>query len=799
MELLGIAVDSPIGKLQTYTYQNNDLSPFTIGELVWVPFGKNILQGIVVQYETASELKRIKPVLKSSEINYKLSSQQLAIGAWISRHYQTSLFTSLSLFLPPGAKNKISYMYHVNHEKLSNIPGELSSLVNQLSQIHTISEREIQKLLEPFAKNGLQQLINQKLLSRVEKYPAAFKRKYSQTVVLSHSYSEQKTHWAHMDSRCSKAITLLEDSQGISLPQFKKTAGIKTFNQLLSSGTIGISWSRFNNLPEPDQLPISKPHVLNRDQKLAVDIIGQSMNSSDPSHKRYLLHGIPGSGKTEVYMALIQKIIDDGKTAIFLVPEISLATQTLQELDHRFPGQVCTLHSNMTPRQKFEIWTDIQQGHYKIVVGPRSALFSPLSNLGIIVIDEEHEWNYKQQDIEPFYHARTVALQLCLKNNATLLLGSATPSVETFFNASERPFYQLLELPEKAVPRPANPSITNIEVVDMREELLEGNNSIFSRSLLNELDTCLKNKKQAILFLNRRGSASIVSCRECGTKVTCSSCSTVMTYHQDYQTLVCHTCNKKRKFNEICRACKGNQVRTLGNGTKRVVDELQKLFPNISIGRWDGDTPHSFEANETIYNNFKNGQTQILVGTQMIAKGLDVANVRLVGAIHADVGINLPDFRASEQWFTTMYQFIGRTGRDGSDATALIQTFQPDHPILSLLKKYDYFAMYNQEIANRKKFNNPPFTRMAHMVFTHVNNTTCQKNASEAAKHLRELVKRNELKNIEIMGPAPGLPKKARGRYRWHVIVRGSNVQRVLTQYSSKSNCLVDVDPIHVL
>lgn len=802
MELIGIAVDSPIGKLQTYTYSTDENSPIALGELVWVPFGKNTVQGIVVNRETNSNLSRIKAVIKLVGTNYKLSEKQLEIGIWISRHYQTSLFTALSLFLPPGAKNKVSYSYKIQHEQSLNIPEALRETVNSLSNLSSITERDLKKTLGPKPDSLIQQLVNQKILTKVEKYPAALKIKYYQTIVLSQSYSKNFTKDEYKHPKLTVAKNLIDNSLGISPSQFKKTVGNTAYKDLMSQGIIGISWSRKTpSTPENSYKQLPDPFLkLNTDQKIAVDTIFKNIHSPHPNDKRFLLHGVPSSGKTEVYMNVISRILDQGQNVIFLVPEISLATQTLQELNNRFPGKVCTLHSSLTTRQKFEVWTEIQQGKYNIVVGPRSALFSPVENLGLIVIDEEHEWNYKQQDIEPFYHARTLGLQICLKNNATLLLGSATPSVETFFNASEKGFYKLLNLPNKAIPDiTGTADKTAIEVIDMREELLNGNSSIFSKTLIQELNNCINSNKQAILFLNRRGTASIVSCRECGTKVSCPSCSTIMTYHQDYNSLVCHTCNKKRKFTEICPNCKGNQVRTLGSGTKGVVDELQALFPKVNIGRWDGDVSNSFEDNLDIYNNFKNGNTQILVGTQMIAKGIHVSNVSLVGAIHADVGINLPDFRASEQWFTTLYQFIGRTGRDGAQATAVIQTFQPDHPVISLLSRYDYLTMYNQEISNRKRFHNPPYSRIAHLVFTHVNNTNCQKHATETARELRTIIQETNLNDIEILGPAPGLPKKTRGKYRWHILVRGSNIHRLLSQHSSKSNCTIDVDPLHVL
>lgn len=799
MELIGIAVDSPIGKLQTYTYSAPTEISVELGDLVWVPFGKNILQGIVVKHETSTTLSKIKPVLRLVGIGHKLSTNQLDIGAWISRHYQTSLFNALSLFLPPGSKIKISFNYNIHHNEGVNIPQNLEELVSSLSNRKTIKETDLKKIIGQDADKTIQQLVNQKIIDKTEKYPSPLQIRYFKKIVLSASYDSESSYGTSTDIEYGTAKALLGDSPNISVSQFKKIMGAKVYSKLLADGMIGIAWSRYNMSQNDTAFDVPDIPTLNQDQQIAVETILKNIEAANPSEKRFLLHGIPGSGKTEVYMRIIEKVLEAGQTVIFLVPEISLATQTLQELDLRFHGKVCTLHSNLTSRQKFDIWTEIKQGKYNIVVGPRSALFSPLENLGLIVIDEEHEWNYKQQDIEPFYHARTLSLQMCLKNNAVLLLGSATPAVETFFNASEKTFYKLLSLPHKAVVNSESSSETTIQVIDMREELLSGNSSIFSSVLLKELNSCIQNNKQAILFLNRRGTASIVACRECGSKVSCPSCSTVMTYHSDYQSLVCHTCNKKRKFNDICRICKGNQVRTLGSGTKRVVDELNHLFPSVKVSRWDGDISNSFETNQDIYNDFKNGKTQILVGTQMIAKGLNVANVSLVGAIHADVGINLPDFRASEQWFTTLYQFIGRTGRGGAEATAIIQTFQPDHPVISLLQKYDYMTMYKQEITNREKFNNPPYSRIAHLVFTHVNNTNCQKHASEASKNLRRILRDNDLGNIEILGPAPGMPKKLRGKYRWHILIRGTNIHRLLNQYSAKSLCVVDVDPMHVL
>jgi primosomal protein N' (replication factor Y) len=803
MDLAAISVDSHIGKLQTYTYSIPDNLDVSVGNLVWVPFGRRILQGIVVRFESTSTLSTIKPILRAENSIPLIEQTSIEIGIWISAHYKCSLFNAISLFISPGSKSKISYSYAIeeNGQNIKAIPDNLSEIYKKLSESKSISESNLFKLVGSKESGLIQQLVNQKLITKFEQYPKPMTPSYVKNLILNTSLSDRLSEINKLNSKGLAALEYLESADNsVKATELSKRYGPATVKKMLASGLVGLQWAPVSitlDLKEP--LP-KTPITLNDFQSTAVTTITQTLDSDNPAEKRYLLHGVTGSGKTEVYIRIIQEVIASGKQIIFLVPEIPLATQTLEQLEQRFPGNVCILHSNLSPRKRFEVWQGIRNQQFSIIIGPRSALFSPIKNLGLIVMDEEHEWNYKQHDIEPFYHARTVSLQLCQKNNATLILGSATPSIETFYNATTSGFYKLLSLPHRAhqiIDRDF--SDTSVEVIDMRQELTSGNSSIFSNLLTKELETCVSSGKQAILFLNRRGSASIVSCRECGTKVTCPSCSTVMTYHMDYNNLVCHTCTKKTKFNETCKACQSNQVRTLGVGTKRVVDEITKLMPGTVVDRWDSDVSPNLENATKIYNDFKTGKTQILVGTQIIAKGLDIANVSLVGAMLADVGINLPDFRASEQWFTTLYQVIGRAGRDGGSSKAIIQTFQPDHPLLSLLKNNDYINMYKQEIQTRYSFRNPPFSRLAHLVFTHVNNATCQKNAQASARQLRDLINSLAITDIEIIGPAPGLPKKTRGKYRWHILVRGNRIYRLLDNFKPNGNCILDIDPIHVL
>ena len=520
----------------------------------------------------------------------------------------------------------------------------------------------------------------------------------------------------------------------------------------------------------------------------------------------FLLHGVTGSGKTEVYLRAIRRVVERGRQALFLVPEIALTSQTVRRVNARFPGRVAVLHSGLTEAQRFEQWWQIHDGAYDVVVGPRSALFAPLPRLGLIVIDEEHEWTYKQVELQPFYHARTAALELARLTGAAVILGSATPDVESYYQARQGR-YRLLELPHRiggGEPSPITPapsdSLAPVEVCDMRRELRQGNRSIFSRSLARDLEDCIAGGRQAILFLNRRGSASFVQCRDCGHVLVCSSCALSLTWHAAEERLRCHHCNRAFRLPRSCRQCSGGRLRPLGIGTQRVVEEVQSRLPGVAVERWDADAFRRGTEPEEAMGRLLRGETQVLVGTQMVAKGLDLPNVALVGVVLADVGLHLPDFRAGERAFSLLCQVAGRAGRGGRTGGS---SFRPT--TRSITPWPPPPARLRRPVPHRVG-DPPPAGQPSLQPADAPGLSGPEPGRLPAGGHRRRPAAApgrpgKGLADVQVIGPAPGLPERVRGRSRWRVILRGRNLHRFLAAVPDlpTRNLSIDVDPLHLL
>jgi primosomal protein N' (replication factor Y) len=562
-----------------------------------------------------------------------------------------------------------------------------------------------------------------------------------------------------------------------------------------------MSWVRVDaaTIAKPSSEDGRQQHTLTIHQEEALAKISGAIEDPELQPGSFLLHGVTGSGKTEVYLRAIDQVVRQGRQAIFLVPEISLTPQTLERVNAWFPGRVAVMHSRLTSRQQFDQWWDIREGKYDVVVGPRSSLFAPLGDLGLIVIDEEHEWTYKQVETHPLYHARASALQLGRLTSSPVVMGSATPDVETYY-AATRGWHTLLELPDRVSAGPDRVSrLAQVEVCDMRRELRDGNRSIFSRALAQGLKECVANRHQAILFLNRRGASPIVQCRDCGHVVTCRGCSVSLTYHSNQERLLCHRCNRRTRMPNTCPSCRGAHIRQLGAGTQRVVEEVKKLLPGVTVDRLDADATRSGQDTDDTMARLTSGDTQVLVGTQMVAKGLDIPNVTLVGVVLADIGIYLPDFRAGERAFGLLCQVAGRAGRGEDIGRVIVQTYNPDHYAIQAAAAQDYQALYQYEIESRRGTGNPPFNEMVHLVFQAPNDDQALGHATETERTLTLRAETQGLTDIEVIGPAPGIPSRIRGRYRWHLTLRGRRLLRFIEGMEFPQGCTVDVDPVHVL
>ena len=519
----------------------------------------------------------------------------------------------------------------------------------------------------------------------------------------------------------------------------------------------------------------------------------QQSGVSDTHHiTPILLHGVTGSGKTEVYLQALAAIIAEGKRGIVLVPEIALTAQAILRFVGRFPDRVAIIHSELTDGERYDEWRRIRSGKVDVVIGSRSALFSPLPDLGIIILDEEHEPAYKQNQPKPTYHARDAAIFLGQLLHIPVVLGSATPSVETFFHA-ERGDYHLIELHHRI-----GADLPPVEIIDLRNELHSGNTSIFSRRLQSELEQVLEKGQQAILYLNRRGAASCVLCRECGFVAMCDHCDMPLTYHSTERILLCHYCNGQNRILHLCPQCNSPSIRYFGLGTEKVEDTIARHFPTARLLRWDRDTAKHRRTHEQLLDRFANREADILVGTQMIAKGLDLPGVTLVGVISADIALTLPDFSASERAFTLLTQVAGRAGRGEEAGKVIIQTFNPQHFCIEAASQHDYHEFYAAEIEARQRYGYPPFRQFVKFTYSHENRRRAQNEALLLRETLDKWIDRLGLPQTDIVGPAPAVMERIRGKYRWQMIARGPDLHPLLRVIDTPG-WEVDIDPVSTM
>ena len=538
----------------------------------------------------------------------------------------------------------------------------------------------------------------------------------------------------------------------------------------------------------------------------------------NPQSAVFLLHGVTGSGKTELYLRGIAEVLKRGQQAVVLVPEIALTPQTIRRFAARFPGKVTVWHSELGNGERFDIWRRVRTNHpaAQVVVGSRSALFLPFPNLGLIVLDEEHENSYKQERT-PRYHARTVAMTMGGLCVAPVLLGSATPALETYY-AARRGEIELLTLPKRVLGHRdattesqagqlalTDPSagmfaeLPPVQIVDMRQELRVGNRSMFSRALSAGLKHVLAAGQQAILYLNRRGTATFVLCRDCGHVENCPRCASPLTYHSEGEMLLCHHCNRRYPVPTACSDCGSRRIRHFGSGTQRLEEAVQLEFPTARTLRWDRDVTGAKGAHDAILARFVAHEADILIGTQMIAKGLDLPLVTLVGIVAADMGLFLPDFRASERTFQLLTQVAGRAGRSALGGQVIVQTYHPDHYAIVAASHHDYESFYRQEMGFRREQGYPPVCRLARLVYYHSQRAQAQAEATRMAELLRAEIDRLALAETDLIGPAPCFFSRQRGDYRWQVVVRSPDPTPLLRSLPLPLGWRLDIDPVDLL
>lgn len=577
---------------------------------------------------------------------------------------------------------------------------------------------------------------------------------------------------------------------------FKTNSGKYTKSELINEHSI--SQYKLNKLIENEVLSIEEESVFryndrvyNKDSAKTLtieqeNIIREYINSDD---KMFLLKGVTGSGKTEVYMKLVERVLLEGKSAIILVPEIALTPQMIERFKGRFGVNVALFHSKLSDGERFDEWFRVKEGKAKVIVGARSAIFLPAKNLGLIIIDEEHENTYKSEQ-NPKYQTKEVAEYLSELKGCKVILGSATPSIETYYRALTGEM-KLLELNSRVDNKPMPP----MKVIDMRNELKGGNKSLFSRELFIAIQERLKRKEQIILFLNRRGFSTFVSCRSCGYVFKCDECDISMTYHKN-GLLICHYCGKTKREPRECPKCHSKYVKFFGAGTQRVEEEVKKYFNNVRILRMDVDTTRDKHSYERIYNTFKNGEADILIGTQMVSKGLDFKNVTLVGILAADMSINIPDYRAAERTFQIITQVAGRAGRGDKQGKVLIQTYTPQHYSLQYAVNYDYEGFYEKEFTVRAMMKYPPFGKLLLINGTSKKEELLKNFMHKITMMIKPLVE--SCLDIEILGPIPCMISKVKENYRWQIVIKGEfdsyfskNIKEIL--YDENKNVYNDI------
>ncbi|MAG15050.1 MAG: primosomal protein N' [Dehalococcoidales bacterium] len=811
MKYAEVSVNSPVAQYRAFSYAIPSGLNIQTGQAVWVPFGDKTLQGIVLElspYPTVEETREIINIIDPRPL---LSPAQVMLAREISEYYLSSLFDAIALMLPPGFERKpLTFISPAsNHDAgdLSSFSPDSRQTLELVRQQGKVSLKELEKRLgRKKVRIIVSQLVGRGLVVRSYELEPV-KISPQKVLYLRLNIAADNTRTTADSLRRKRAVKqavlldfLARQSGSVSWAKARQETGVdKAVAKALARQGL-TTFRQIEIRREPisyRDITLSSPLKLTTAQESAFGAV-RDVIRDDRAHPRvFLLHGVTGSGKTEIYLQALAETVKQGQRGIILVPEISLTPQTIERFASRFPHRVAVQHSKLSPGEQFDEWYRIRSGEFDVVIGPRSALFTPQPNLGLIVIDEEHEWTYKQTDKSPRYHARDTALKLAELTGAVVILGSATPDVETFYHA-ERGAYRLLQLPERVVPD-EGASLPQVETVDLRNELKAGNRSIFSRSLSRAVTRAVASGEQVILFLNRRGGTTFVQCRHCGFVLRCPRCEVTLTHHLAEDALVCHQCHRKTPILETCPRCLGRQIKFLGLGTQKLEQETRAAFPRAQLLRWDSDVTRHKNAHEEILGKFRAHQADILIGTQMVAKGLDLPSVTLVGVVIADTSLNLPDFRAGERTFQLLSQVAGRAGRGALGGQVIIQTYSPEHYAVQAAAQHDYASFYTREITYRRQLGNPPFTRLAQMTYSHANDALCQREAEKIRDLLAAKRDAKEIDNLDLIGPAPAFIHRLRGRFRWQLILRGTRLSAFLSQVPLSRGWTVDIDPVSLL
>lgn len=782
----GIVVNTGSRQTDTiYTYRipSELQSKIKIGSKVIIPFGlsSKLLEGYVFELKSETNFERLKDIKYVIEDGITLSEKQINLCHWLRDTYLCTYFEAISLLIPSGTTLKKKKIYSIAYEDLMSFKSfkKLSERQKQIFNIikteREISHKDIEKRLDFDFKNDLKVLLKKKLLHVEERFYSDVTSKYKKIVVLNFDKNKANDILSTLSQRAFKQIEVLKFLLKVNKIELnvlisKTNASRSVISQLISKGLICIKEEKeFRSPITKKNIQIDEPKILNSEQKSVYEKIETFLNKK--RYETFLIHGVTGSGKTEIYMQLVQQVLNKQKQAIVLVPEISLTTQIVNKFINRFGKKIAVLHSKLSLGERLDQWKKIKNNEISIIVGARSAIFAPCENLGIIIIDEEHESSYKSEK-NPKYQTIDVAKFICKSEKIPLVLGTATPSVESYYKAMNSE-YKLLTLKNRFNNNP----LPTIEIVDMRRELDEGNKSIFSRNLYNSMKECLANNKQVILFLNRRGFSTFISCRRCGYVLKCLNCDISLTYHYGNNIAKCHYCGYFRSVPHTCPSCGSKYIRHFGTGTEKVEEYVKKLFPSINVKRLDVDTTSRKGELERIINSFENRKTDILIGTQMVTKGLDFPYVTLVGVLSADITLNLPDYRANERTFQLLTQVAGRAGRHDFKGKVIIQTYSPNNYAITSVRNHNYKNFFEKELNIRKEFLYPPFCNLINIIIYGQDENNVIKSANQIFEELKlHMYSKNNFKDVIVLGPNPAIYSKIKKNYRWQILIKYQSI-----------------------
>jgi primosomal protein N' (replication factor Y) len=801
------------------------------GHLVEVPFGRQQVQGVVFRFVDQPEVPETKPVFTLLDPQAVLTPLQIKLAGELAVSTLAPLAACVDAMIPPGLAQQADILYQKSTPMVP-VAHPLTSLQSRILKILTERGALRGRQLDSAFKHAdwrasIRSLVRQGLVSTQTVLPEpTVKVKTVRTAQLSCTIDQAEGQMTSLGRAGTQALArrqtilrmLMGESNGVGVAWLYAESGgsLADLQALAKRGLVRLGEAEVWRDPlEHMEFVSSEPPKLTTDQQAVWEVIrtgiGEAWDGKPVTP--YLLHGVTGSGKTEIYLRAVEETLKSGRQSIVLVPEIALTPQTIRRFVSRFPGMVGSMHSRLSQGERYDTWRRARMGEVSVMVGPRSALFTPFSKLGLIVVDEFHDDTYYQSDVQPHYHAREVAVEYAHMAGAVCILGSATPDIVSRYRAAERQWHYLT-LPQrilahqKAVESQVQKlgirsryktlgeqtefiDLPPIQVVDMRVELQAGNRSIFSRELQAGLNETLEHEQQAILFLNRRGSATYIFCRDCGYILKCPRCDLPLTFHVagtklgirtpiTEDQLNCHYCGYKRQLPTTCPQCGNQRIRQYGTGTEKVEAEVQALFPQARTLRWDWETTRQKGAHDIILGHFVNHHADILIGTQMIAKGLDLPLVTLVGVVLADVGLSLPDVRSAERTFQILTQVAGRAGRSPLGGQVILQTFLPEHYVIQAASRHDYDQFYGQELEYRRELRYPPFSRLVRLEYRHRDPQHAESSAHALAAQIQEWLGAENRQDTELVGPVPCFFARIGGLYRWQLVLRGPDPASLL-------------------